>query len=123
MPRLEEYIAGALLANSLGWLTIAIIPYILEYYGETIMSIAEILISIAYLISTVAASYLVCRIAYRDKMKIGLTIGSTAILINMLFLATMRGPPLILLIELICAQVFGGILGAYIAEKKFPSTS
>jgi len=121
MPRLEEYISGALLSNSLGWLTISLISYIAEYV-EGILSIAEALIVASYMISTTISSYLICRIAYRDRMKIGLTIGSSAILVNALFLPLVGGMPIQLFIELVSVQILGGVLGAYIVERRNPST-
>lgn len=122
MPRLEEYIAGALLSNAPGWLVIALISYVAEYI-ETMLLFAEAVIVLSYFISTTVSSYLICRIAYRDRMTIGLTVGVSAILVNMLFTSLMRGMPIQLLIEIVSVQILGGVLGAYIIEKKSPSTS
>lgn len=122
MPRLEEYIAGALLSNAPGWLVIALISYVAEYI-ETMLLLAEAVIVLSYFISTTVSSYLICRIAYRDRMTIGLTVGVSAILVNMLFTSLMRGMPIQLLIEIVSVQILGGVLGAYIIEKKSPSTS
>ncbi|MEM3886715.1 MAG: hypothetical protein QXO82_06615 [Candidatus Methanomethylicia archaeon] len=122
MPKLEEYIAGALLSNAPGWLVIALISYIAEYIETTIL-FAEALIVVSYLISTTVSSYLICRIAYRDRMTIGLTVGVSAILVNMLFTLLIRGMPMQLLIEIVSVQILGGVLGAYIIERRNPSTS
>ncbi|MEM3640464.1 MAG: hypothetical protein QXH37_00850 [Candidatus Bathyarchaeia archaeon] len=122
MPKLEEYIAGALLSNATGWLVIALISYIAEYMETTIL-FAEAVIVVSYLISTIVSSYLICRIAYRDRMTIGLTVGVSAILVNMLFTLLIRGMPMQLLIEIVSVQILGGVLGAYIVERRSPSTS
>ncbi|MEM2136689.1 MAG: hypothetical protein QXI93_01895 [Candidatus Methanomethylicia archaeon] len=123
MPRLEEYIAGALLANAPGWMIIVLISYLAEGM-ENILYMAEPIMIITYLASTIWASYMVCRIAYRDRMKIGVNVGASAILVNLLlFMGIARGIPLTLLIELCSVQILGGVLGAYIVERRTPPTS
>jgi hypothetical protein len=117
MPRLEEYAASAFLADAPGWLIISLISYITEYVKE-LLSAAEAIIVTTFLISTAISSYLICRVAYRDRMKIGLTIGLTSVMLNILFLSIFGRMPISLVIELLIVQVFGGTLGAYVVERK-----
>jgi len=117
MPRLEEYAAGAFLADAPGWLIISLISYITEYMKE-LLSATEAIIVTTFLISTAISSYLICRVAYRDRMKIGLTIGLTSVMLNILFLSIFGRMPISLVIELLIVQVFGGTLGAYVVERR-----
>jgi hypothetical protein len=117
MPRLEEYAAGSFLADAPGWLIISLISYITEYMRE-LLSAAEAIIVTTFLISTAISSYMICRVAYRDRMKIGLTIGLTSVMLNILFLSIFGRMPISLVIELLSVQVFGGVLGAYVVEKR-----
>jgi len=117
MPSLKEYVASALLADAPGWLVIALISYITEYMKE-LLSVAEAIIVASFLISTIISSYFICRVAYRDRVKIGLTIGLTAVMLNIFFLSIFGRIPIFLVIELLSVQVFGGVLGAYMVERK-----
>ena len=61
---LKDYLAGALLANSLAWLTL----------GITLQARAEVLLPM-YLSGVILAGYLAARKALQNHMKVGLKIG------------------------------------------------
>ena len=122
MPTFEEYLAAALFANAPGWITIATISYLVEI---SILPpiLVEPLIMTAYVIGTIYASYLVTRIAYRDRVKLGLEVGMASIFINIILMMIFGGAPMTVLMEMSVAQIIGGMMGGYYAEKKHPEST
>jgi len=69
-PKLEDYFAGATLANALAWLTLGIIS-LSAVDLQTLVWLSPLL----YAFGAVLAGYLVCRKASQNQLKIGLKVG------------------------------------------------
>ena len=76
-PTLEDYFAGAALANSLAWLTLAITS-ISEINVQTLAWLPPLL----YALGAVLAGYLVCRKASQNQLKVGLKVGLAAFIFH-----------------------------------------
>jgi hypothetical protein len=69
-PKLEDYIAGAALANSLAWLTLGIMTFS-EINPQTFAWLSPIV----YAVGAVVAGYLVSRKATQNQVKVGFKVG------------------------------------------------
>lgn len=69
-PKLEDYFAGAALANSLTWLTLGIAS-LSEINLQTLAWLSPLL----YALGAVLAGYLVSRKASQNQLKVGLKVG------------------------------------------------
>jgi len=118
MPTFEEYFAGGLLANAPAWLTMASASYLLQnkMIGEML---TEIFIVASYLLGVMLGGYLVARIAYRDYRRVGLEVGVASFFINIIFTALFGGIPIRITMESFVAQILGGMVGGFMAERKY----
>ncbi|MCS7386212.1 MAG: TIGR04086 family membrane protein [archaeon GB-1867-005] len=115
MPTFEEYLAGAMLSNAPAWITIATASYLYEI-ALISEEIAAILIVGAYSIGGMIGAYLVCKRAYRDKIKTGIEVGLAALILNIIFTALFLGAPPA--IPPLAGLIIGGAVGGIIAERK-----
>jgi len=76
-PKLEDYFAGAALANSLAWLTLAITT-VSEKDPLTLAWLSPFL----YALGAVVAGYLVSRKATQNQLKVGLKAGLGAFIFH-----------------------------------------
>jgi len=76
-PKLEDYFAGAALANSLAWLTLGIMT-ISEIDRQTFALLSPFL----YALGAVVAGYLVSRKATQNQLKVGLKAGLGAFIFH-----------------------------------------
>lgn len=119
MPVFEEYLAGSMLANAPGWMAIALLSYIYE-----VIIIPDIILQVSipasYFLGGVEGSYLVARRAYRDHKRIGIEVGFSAFLINLVFTALLFGGlTLPLMVMSLAGLVIGGIVGGKYAQRKW----
>jgi len=115
MPTFEEYLAGAMVANAPGWVATATVSYLYEIAivgGE----VAAAILVVAYIIGGFIGSYLVCRRAYRDRVKTGIEVGLGALMLNIIFIALLLGAPPA--IPPLLGLIVGGLIGGLIADRK-----
>jgi len=123
-PKLEDYFAGAALANSLVWLTLGIITL-----SETNPQNLAMLSPLLYAIGATMSGYLVSRKATQDKLKVGLKTGLGAFVFHVyvfvglfeLFLGT-RVLSLIDHLLIFAVLIAGAVLGSLICMM-FSSTN
>ncbi len=69
-PTLKDYLAGAVLANSLAWLMLAVMPFF-----ATDPWLLMLMLFLTYMLGTIIAGYSVARKAFQNHMRIGLKTG------------------------------------------------
>jgi len=85
-PVFEDYLAGGALANVPFWIYLLILTFDTSGYTQSNVIIFFTVIPIVVMISGgFAASYLLCRRSRRRFVRIGLLIGVTATIINLVF--------------------------------------
>ncbi len=115
-PKLEDYFAGAALANSLVWLTLGIMTL-----SETNPQNLAILSPLLYAVGATMSGYLVSRKATQDQLKVGLKTGLGAFVFHVyvfvglfeLFLGT-RVLSLIDHLLIFAVLIAGAVLGSFI---------
>lgn len=123
-PKLEDYFAGAALANSLVWLTLGIITL-----SETNPQNLAMLSPLLYAIGATMSGYLVSRKATQDKLKVGLKTGLGAFVFHVyvfvglfeLFLGT-RVLSLVDHLLIFAVLIAGAVLGSFL-HMMFSSTN
>ena len=123
-PKLEDYFAGAALANSLVWLTLGIITL-----SETNPQNLAMLSPLLYAIGATMSGYLVSRKATQDKLKVGLKTGLGAFVFHVyvfvglfeLFLGT-RVLSLVDHLLIFAVLIAGAVLGSFLCMM-FSSTN
>ncbi len=123
-PKLEDYFAGAALANSLVWLTLGVVTL-----TETNRQNLAVLAPLLYITGATMSGYLVSRKATQDHLKVGLKTGLGAFVFHVyvfvgLFELFLRTNVLSLADHLLIFAVLiaGAVLGSFL-RMKFPSTS
>jgi hypothetical protein len=123
-PKLEDYFAGAALANSLVWLTLGIMTL-----SETNLKDLAILGPLLYAAGATISGYLVSRKATKNQLKVGLITGLGAFIFHVyvfvgLFELFMGTTVLSLLDHLLIFSVLivGAVLGSFL-RMVFYSTS
>ena len=123
-PKLEDYFAGAALANSLVWLTLGIMTL-----SETNPQNLAILSPLLYAVGATISGYLVSRKATQDQLKVGLKTGLAAFVFHVyvfvglfeLFLGT-RVLSLIDHLLIFAVLIAGAVLGSFLCMT-FSSTN
>ena len=69
-PTLKDYLAGAVLANSLSWLTLGVAPF----FGADPLTSVQLLL-LTYMFGAIMGGYLVARKAFQHHLKVGLKLG------------------------------------------------
>ena len=122
-PKLEDYFAGAALANSLVWLTLAITTL-----SATNPQDLALLSPLLYATGATISGYLVSRKATQNHLKVGLKTGLGAFVFHVyvfvglfeLFLET-RVLSLIDHLLIFAVLIAGAVLGSFL-RRKFSST-
>lgn len=120
-PRLRDYLAGSLVANSPAWLLSLISPYLIATMGEIFMVLILFFITMA---GGVLAGYLVARSVQSEQVKTGLSTGLFSYALYALFLTItgFRGGPLVD-IPSITGFVIGGAVGARLCEIRVSNST
>ena len=112
-PTLKDYLAGAVLANSLAWLTL----------GITLQARGEVLF-LMYLSGVILAGYLVARKAFQNHIKVGLKTGLGSFIFHIyVFMGVIElitGHRLLNMVDhLLILAIFisGGSIGAFLCKQ------
>lgn len=123
-PKLEDYFAGAALANSLVWLTLGIMTL-----SETNLKDLALLGPLLYAVGATISGYLVSRKAAKNRLKVGLITGLGAFIFHVyvfvgLFELFMGMTVLSLFDHLLIFSVLmaGAVLGSFL-RMVFSSTT
>ena len=118
-PTLKDYIAGAVLANSLAWLTLGVTPF----FDTNPLTLMQLLI-LTYIAGIVLAGYLVTRKAFQNHIKVGLKTGLGAfvfhIYVFMGVIELITGERIFHLLDhLLILAIFitGGLAGAFLRKR------
>ena len=121
-PTIKDYFAGAVLANSIAWLTLCVTAFF-EIDPSTFVQ----LLSFAYMFGTIIAGYLIARKAFQNHLKVGLKTGLGSFVFHvyvfMGVIELLTGRRLMSLVEhLLISAIFvsGGFIGAFL-WKQFSS--
>jgi len=119
---LKDYLAGAVLANSLAWLMLGVTAFF-EIDPITFVQ----LLFLTYMFGAVVAGYLVTRKAFQDHLKVGLKAGLGAfvfhIYVFMGVIELITGKRVLLLVDhllILAIFILGGFVGAFL-YKQFSS--
>ena len=119
MPTLKDYVAGAVLANSLAWLTLGVTPFF-----ETNPLMLTQLLLLTYVAGIIVAGYLVARKAFQNHIKVGLKTGLGSfvfhiyVIIGVIELIT--GERILHLFDhllILAIFIFGGLAGAFLCRR------
>ena len=120
-PTLKDYVAGAVLANSLAWLTLGVTPF----FETNPLTLMQLLI-LTYVAGVIVAGYLVARKTFQNHTKVGLKTGLGSFVFHVyVFMGVIElitGERVLFLLDhLLILGVFvsGGIVGAFLC-KWFP---
>jgi hypothetical protein len=118
-PTLKDYVAGAVLANSLAWLVLGLMPF----FGADPLLLMQILFP-AYMSGTIIAGYSVARKAFQNHIKVGLKTGLGSFIFHIyVFMGVidlLSGRRVLHLLDhLLILVVFisGGFLGAFLYKR------
>lgn len=119
MPTLKDYLAGAALANSLAWLTLAVTAF----SEIDLVTLIQILF-LTYMFGTIIAGYLVTRKASQNHLKIGLKTGLGSfvfhIYVFMGVIEVITGKRLLNLMDhllILAIFILGGFVGAFLCKQ------
>jgi len=115
----KDYLAGAVLANSLAWLVLGIAPF----FDANSLTLVRLLF-LAYVSGAVIAGYLIARKALQNHMKIGLKVGLGAFIFHiyafMGIIELITGERMLNLLDhLLILAIFiaGGVVGALLCQR------
>jgi len=127
-PTLKDYIAGAALANSLAWLTLAVTAF-----SEIDLVTFIKLLFLTYLLGTIISGYLVSRKASQNHLKVGLKTGLGSFVFHIyVFMGVFElitGKRVLNLLDhllILAIFILGGFVGAFLCKQFFfrkPSTT
>jgi peptidoglycan/LPS O-acetylase OafA/YrhL len=116
-PIFEDYLAGGALANVPFWIYLLVLTFDTGGYAQSNVTFFFTVIPVGAMIAGgFVASYLVCKRSKRRFIRIGLLIGVTATLVNLLF-GFAASTPSTFLAAAICFVV-GGVLAAMLYQRK-----
>ncbi len=115
----KDYLAGAVLANSLAWLTIGVAAFS-EIDPLTLVQ----LLFLTYMVGAIIAGYLVSRKAFQNQLKVGLKTGLGSfvfhIYVFMGVLELITGKRVLFLVDhLLILAIFisGGLVGSFLYKQ------
>ena len=118
-PTLKDYVAGAVLANSLAWLTLGVTPF----FETNPLTLVQLLF-LTYVAGVIVAGYLVARKTFQNHTKVGLKTGLGAfvfhIYVFMGVIELITGERILHLFDhLLILAVFitGGLAGAFLCKR------
>ncbi len=118
-PTLRDYLAGAVLANSLAWLVLGLMP---SFAADPLLLI--LMLFLTYMLGTIIAGYSVARKAFQNHMKIGLKTGLGSFIFHIyVFMGVidwLSGRRLLHLLDhllILVVFVLGGLLGAFLYKR------
>jgi len=118
-PTLKDYVAGAVLANSLAWLTLGVTPF----FETNPLTLMQLLI-LTYVAGVIVAGYLVARKAFQNHIKVGLKTGLGAFVFHiyaiMGVIELITGERILHLVDhLLILAIFisGGLAGAFLCKR------
>jgi len=118
-PTLKDYLAGAVLANSLAWLMLGLMP---SLAADPLLLI--LMLFLTYMLGTIIAGYAVARKAAQNHLRIGLKTGLGSFIFHIyVFMGVidwLSGRRLLHLLDhllILVVFVSGGFLGAFLYER------
>lgn len=113
-PNLNDYLAGAILANGFVWIWAQALPH-LSWIPFTLLAEASYVI---YLSGGIVASYLVCKRASSKQLTVGLKFAALAWAFSLILMLSITAEPTIgLAVVLLVCFAMGGVAGAYLALR------
>ncbi len=118
MPNLNDYLAGAMLANGFVWMW----SLILGYFSGFFTNISPILLAdasyVIYLLGGITSSYLVCKRAASRHLIVGIKLSIITWIFSLIIMLSLTAEPSIgTAFALLACFVAGDIAGAYLALK------
>jgi len=118
-PTFKDYLAGAVLANSLAWLTLGVTAFF-----EIDPPILVQILFLTYMLGATIAGYLVTRKAFQNHLKVGLKTGLGSfvfhIYVFMGVLELITGRRVLHLVDhllILAIFVSGGFVGAFLCKQ------
>ena len=113
-PNLNDYLAGAILANGVVWMWAQALPY-LKRVPVTLLAEASYII---YLAGGIGSSYLVCKRTSSKHLFVGIKLAALTWVFSILLMLTIAAEPTSgLAIALFVIFMGGGVAGAYLALR------
>ena len=113
-PSLNDYMAGAMLANGFVWIWAQVLPH-LSWVPYTLLAAASYVI---YLAGGIVVSYLVCKRTSSRHLFVGLKLAAVTWIFSIFVMLTIATEPTIgLAIALLVIFAAGGVAGAYLALR------
>lgn len=118
-PTLKDYLAGAVLANSLAWLTLGVT----SFCGTSPLTLVPLLF-LTYMSGAIIAGYLVARKAFQNRIKVGLKTGLGSFVFHIyVFMGVIelitgeRGLHLFDHLLILAIFISGGFVGAFLCKQ------
>lgn len=113
-PNLNDYLAGAMLANGFVWIWAQVLPY-LSWIPFALLAWVSYFI---YLSGGIVASYLVCKRTTSGHLAVGLKVAAVAWAFSILLMLSFATEPTVgLAIALLICFAAGGVAGAYLTLR------
>ena len=117
MPNLNDYLAGAMLANGFVWIWSSLLGYFSGYFTKVPLLLADASY-IIYLSGGVVSSYLVCKRAASKHLIVGVKLSILTWIFSLIIMLSFPAEPSIgTAFALLACFVAGDIAGAYLALK------
>lgn len=113
-PTLTDYMAGAMLANGIVWMSRLVLPYF-SWVSPTILANA---LYVTYLSGGIVSSYMVCKRTASKHLFVGLKSGAVAWVLSIIFILSSTLENILgLAFVLLVIYAAGGVAGAYLALR------
>ena len=117
-PDLNDYIAGAMLANGIVWTWLQMLSSMRNFFSRIPVGILADASFVIYLLSGIVASYQVCKRASSGHLVAGVKFAAFAWGLSLLIILSMVSEPSIgMATTLLACFVAGGIAGAYLSLR------
>lgn len=118
MPSMNDFLAGAMLANGITWIWMQAVPVLFKEANSLVVSLLSDVSYIVYVYSGYIASIQVCKRADTNHLNVGLRQAGWAWVMSLIIMETMYEFSGGLALVLIICFAAGGFLGGYMTVRK-----
>lgn len=117
-PTLNDYLAGAVLANGLVWIWLRLLGSIGEITSNPYLGVLSLLTLVICILSGTLASYQVCKRAQAEQLIVGIKVAGLSWIFSPFIIFPMIQESFVnVAITILVCFSLGGVAGAYLAIK------
>jgi hypothetical protein len=117
-PNINDYIAGAMLANGIVWVWMQALPFFIESVDQSIVAAVAELSWIVFIFGGYISSRQVCKRADDKHLLVGIKLAAVSWIMGIFIMLTLAPmPDTGLTVALLICFVAGGVLGGYMTVR------